>query len=402
MPLYACKTINASGQLKESKIEALSDVQARTQLQIKGERVLQIKELGSSESVPKVRRGKKPSTDEFAGMVRQLSILIRAGVPLVESLRGLCEQTSSETLRECLEMVANDVSQGMALSDAFSKHPCIFPGLSVEMARVAEMGGNLADSVGRLADHIESSAEIMRKVKSALSYPVVILITSFVTIVVMVTFILPRFMSLFEKMDAQLPWTTKMLMNFSHLMTSRWYVFVMIGVALFYLIRRYLNTPYGRSRYDAFLLKLPVVGDIVSKVVMSRTLAAMATLLASGVPMVQTLETSAAAANNTVVSNALQKVKKEVAEGTATSQSLKAAGVFPPLVVQMVASGEKTGELPSMLNYICALYEKETDAKVKSLTSIIEPIMIVFLGLIVGFIAMSVIIPIYSLVGGVK
>ena len=294
------------------------------------------------------------------------------------------------------------MSQGTALSDAFSRHPRAFPTLAVEMARVAEAGGSLADAMEKLADHTETGAEIARKVRSALAYPMVVMVISAVTVLVMVTFILPRFMKLFDQMGAKLPWTTMMLMAASHTLTGRWYVFVVGLAAAVYFGRRYARSPAGRQKIDRVALNMPLVGDIVRKIVLSRVIATMATLLSSGVPMVKTLETSAAAANNEVVKEALLRARKDVAEGNATSQSLRASRVFPPMVLQMVASGEKTGELPTMLNYVCLLYARETDTKVKSLTSVIEPVMIVVLGVIVGFIAMSVIVPIYSLVGGVK
>lgn len=403
MPIYAYTAMAPSGALTESKVEAASEAQARMLVQRKGERVVRMREFAAKEAPqPKAKRGKKASPDEIATTIRQMSILIKAGVPLVEVIEGLAVGAKSEVLSRCLQDVALDVSQGTSLSDAFASHPSVFPKLAVEMARIAEAGGNLSESMERLAEHMESSAEITRKVKSALSYPVVVLCISVVTVLVMVTFILPRFMKLFEQMKAEIPWTTKMLMAASNAFTSKWYLFIGAGILAFHLFKRYAKSPAGKQKLDAIALKLPLVGDIVCKVVLSRAIASMATLLSSGVPMVQTLETSAAAANNEVVKAALLGASKAVAEGDATSDALRNAGVFPPLVLQMVASGEKTGELPSMLDYICSMYGRETDAKVKSLTSVIEPIMIVLLGIIVGFIAMSVIVPIYSLVGGVK
>lgn len=347
-------------------------------------------------------RARKPSADEVASAVRQLSILVRAGIPLVESLQSLAEQARSQLLRVCLESMATDVSQGMALSDAFARQQMVFPALAAEMSRVAEAGGNLADTLDKLATHLETSAEISRKVKSALAYPVVVLAISVITVVVMVTFILPRFMKLFDQMGAKLPWTTKMLMGVSHAVTGNWYLFIGGAFGAFYFARRYMRGEHGRKKVDALMLRMPVVGDIVQKVVLGRVLGTMSTLLASGVPMVKALETAATAANNEIVKQALLDVRQNVAEGTATSQALRDARVFPPVVLQMVASGEKTGDLPTMLEHVRSLYALETDAKVKALTSIIEPVMIVVLGLIVGFIAMSVIVPIYSLVGGVK
>lgn len=403
MPEFAYKAVTTSGSVSENRIEASSETEARTQLRNRGVHVVQLREL-SAQQAARARKtsGKRPSSDEVASTIRQMSILVRAGVPLVEGLVGLADQVRSPMLKVCLEGVASDVSHGAALSDSFAKYPSVFPKLAVEMAGIAEAGGNLAESMGRLADHLENSAEIARKVKSALAYPIVVLAISVITVIVMVTFILPRFMQLFDHMGAKLPWTTKVLMTISHTLTSRWYLFVVLTAAGVYGFKRYAASPSGKRTLDALVLKLPLVGEIVKKIIMSRAIASMSTLLSSGVPMVQTLETSAAAANNEVVKAALLKASREVSEGNATSNALSGTGVFPPLVLQMVASGEKTGDLPAMLDYVCGMYERETDAKVKSLTSVIEPVMIVVLGLIVGFIAMSVIVPIYSLVGGVK
>lgn len=403
MPVYTYKNLSPDGVATSNRIEAPSEAQARIMLQQRGERVMGLREMSSVKTQGgSTSRGKKPSGDEMAGTIRQLAIMVRAGVPLVEGLRGLSEQVQSPVLREVLQQITLDVSQGASLSNSFEKHPSVFPQLAVEMAKVAEAGGNLAESLGRLADHIENGAEIRRKVKAALAYPLVVCIISFLTTIVMMTFIVPRFSKLFDQMGAKIPWTTRMMMNASHIMITYWYLFI-IGVLISsYLIRRYARSKQGRHQLDAVVLKLPLVGDIVNKIVLSRVVASMATLLQSGVPMVKTLEISSFAANNEIVKEALARAAKCVAEGTATSEALRVAGVFPPIVLQMAASGEKTGELPGMLGYICELYNKETDAKVKSLTSVIEPILIVLLGVIVGTIAISVIVPIYSLVGSVK
>lgn len=405
MPIYAYRSITPSGIARTDKIEAVSESHVKSQLLRKGEHVIQIKELGGGQASGRktnLGKGKKAPVDEVATMVRQLSILIRAGVPIVEGMKGLAEQARAESLRVCLDQCALEVSQGTALSDVFARQPDVFPALAVEMAKIAEAGGNLSESLSRLADHMEAGAEIGRKVKSAMAYPMVVAGISLITVLVVTTFILPRFVILFGKIGAKLPVTTKIMMAVSHVMTTRWYLFIAGGVAIFHLAKRFVNSPTGRYKVDKALLKVPLIGEIVTKIVLNRVLASMSTLLESGVPMVKTLESSAAAANNEVVRQALLRARTDVAEGTATSQALRDTGVFPPLVLQMVASGEKTGELPAMLSYICTMYARETDAKVKSLTSVIEPIMIVFLGLIVGFIAMSVIVPIYSLVGGVK
>lgn len=402
MPIYACRVLAQSGALTEKKVEAASEVEARAALQVKGAVVVRVKEQSVEEQAVNVRPRKVASLDETANTARQMSILIRAGVPLVEGLRSLAEQARTHVMRDCLDQITNDVSHGLALSECFARHPGVFPRLAVEMARVAEAGGNLAESMAKLAEHLESSADMRRKIKSAMAYPIVVVCISFVTVLVLVTFIMPRFMKLFDSMGAKIPWTTKAMMSTSHILITRWYLFIIGTIAVVHLLRRYIHSPRGKRKIDSIALKLPIIGKLVHKIVISRVVATMATLLSSGVPMVQTLEISASAADNEVVKSALLATRKHVAEGIATSQAMRATGMFPPMVLQMVTSGEKTGELPSMLNHVCAMYKQETDASVKSLTSIIEPILIVLLGIVVGFIAISVILPIYSLVGNVK
>lgn len=403
MPLYSCRTIAPSGTLRESKIEAESETLARSMFQGKGEVVLRIRRVdsdGAGRAAGGSRR--KPTTEDIAAAFRQMSILARAGIPLVEGLSGLAENCRPGVLRDAFNGVAADVSQGAALSEAFAQHPHVFPAVAADMAKVAEAGGDLSKSLARLADHLEKAAEIKRKIKSALAYPIVVVCISLCAILALVTFILPRFMRLFKTMGVEVPWTTNMLMAFGHLLLTRWYVVLLLIALTGYLVRRYARTKHGKRKLDAMLLKLPIVGDIATKVILSRTLASMSTLLASGVPMVQALETSASAADNLIVKEALQTARDRVAEGSSTSQAFRSTELFPPLVLQMIACGEKTGDLPALVDHVCAMYEQETDIKVKALTTVIEPILIVGLGLIVGFIAVSVVLPIYSLVGGVK
>lgn len=405
MPLYVCKTISRDGTMTSTKVEALTDAQAKIRLQRDGAAVVvEVRELRNSvqSSAAHARRVNKLSIDELASATMQLSILVRSGVPLVESLRSLAEQARSQVLCTSLSEVATDVSHGMALSDAFSRQPRVFPTLAVEMAKISEAGGNLAESLGRLAEHMENGAEIRRKVRAALSYPIVVCVISVLVTIILMTFIVPRFTELFSHMGAEIPWTTKMLMGVSHFLLAYWYVHVTAVYTMVFLFRRHARTLKGRRNMDRIAIKLPLVGDIINKIVLGRVVASMSTLLHAGVPMVKTLEISSFAANNEIIKEALSNAATSVAEGTATSQALRATGVFPPLVLQMVASGEKTGELPVMLGYVCELYNKETDAKVKSLTSVIEPVLIVLLGVVVGTIAVSVILPIYSLVGSVK
>ena len=402
MPFYSCRTIAPSGALRETKIEAESEALLRSIVQGRGEVVVRVREIGSPEAPRTAGRHGKPSPEDIASAFRQMGILVRAGIPVVEGLSGMAENAKSAALRTALDAVIRDVSQGAALSEAFARHPQVFPSLAADMTKVAEAGGDLAKSMSRLADHLEKTAETRRKITSALAYPIVVVSISLCAIIILVTFILPRFMQLFKSMGVEIPWTTKAIMMFGQLLTSRWYAVIAVTALVIYLARRYAKTSHGKRKLDMLILRVPIVGDVATKIIIGRAMAAISTLLASGVTMVQALETSASAADNVIVKEALLSAKARVAEGNSVSQSLKATGLFPSLVIQMVACGEKTGDLPALMDHVCAMYEQETDVKVKALTSVIEPILVVCLGVVVGFIAISVVLPIYSLVGGVK
>lgn len=405
MPVFACKTITRAGKMVSTRMEAASEEAARSSVAARGEQVVHLKLVSGGATPAATRRssgGKRVPVDQQAVVFRQLAILLKAGIPLTEALTGVKNQVRHPTLRDALSAVAEDVTKGESLSAAFVKHSRVFPKLASDMINVAESGGTLHDALDRLAGHLESSADIVRKIKSATTYPVIVILISLITLVAMVTFILPRFMSLFKQMGVDLPVTTRILIGLGESMRNEWYLWVGGAAGLYFGTRWALSTPGGMLFRDRVLLKLPIFGDLITKIVVTRAMTSLGTLLQSGVPMLSALDTAAAAANNQVITAAFRQAQSDVTEGASMTLSLSRSRVFPALIIQMVSAGEKSGDLSVMLGYACEHYEKEIDSKLRSLTSIIEPILIVFLGAFVGFIALSIIVPIYSLVGGVK
>lgn len=389
--------------MKADRIEAPSEEQARAALRARGSHVVQLKLVSGGAGVLRSASASsaRVPVDEQAVVFRQMAILIRAGVSLTEAISGLKAQIKHKALQDTLESVYQDVLGGASFSEAVSRHPAVFPKLASDMISVAEAGGTLHEALERLADHLESSADIQRKVKAASTYPMVVVVIALLTLVAMMTFILPRFLTLFKQMKVELPVTTKILMALSQSTLHYWYLWLLGIGGSFFTIRQTLRSPQGRSLSDRMVLKLPVLGDLVTKVIVTRTMTTLGALLSAGVPMMSALETAGAAANNEVVANAFKQAQSDVSSGASITNSLRRSQVFPALVIQMVAAGEKSGELPAMLGYACDYYARDIDAKLRSLTSIIEPILIVILGAFVGFIALSIIVPIYSLVGGV-
>ncbi len=405
MPVFDYKFIDSGGKAASSRLESASEEQARATLRNQGRHVVQLRLVsggaGSTSTVRRQAKGKVP-VDEQATVFRQMAILIRAGISLTDALHGLQSQVKNRALQEALSGIHDDLVQGMSFSEAVSRHPAVFPRLASDMISIAEAGGTLYEALDRLAIHLESSADIARKIKSATMYPIAVIMISILTLIALVTFILPRFLQLFKQMNVELPMSTKMLMALSQSTRQYWFMWVGSAVLIVLAFKKFSASPSGRMWLDSTVLKLPVLGTLVTQIIVTRSMTALGTLLRSGVPMISALETAAAAANNEVVRLALRQAQSDVTAGTTITNSLKRSGVFPPLILQMVAAGEKSGELPEMLACACDHYEKDIDAKLRGLTSIIEPILIVGLGAFVGFIALSIIVPIYSLVGGVK
>ncbi|MCL6640225.1 MAG: type II secretion system F family protein [Candidatus Rokubacteria bacterium] len=341
---------------------------------------------------------------DVAVFSRQFATMINAGLSLLRSLYILAEQTESKPLAEIANQVRMDVERGSSLSAALSKHPKAFNRLYVAMVRAGEVGGVLDSVLLRLADTIEKQVELRRKVKSAMTYPAVVAVLVLLILTAMLLFIIPMFEDLYVELGGSLPVPTQILINISSFARKVWYLIFAAEIAAVFLFRRWINSEEGRKRWDAIKLRVPVFGGLVRKTALARFSRTLGTLIASGVPIMQSLEVVAKAIDNTVIGEAVDAVRASIREGQSIAIPLQFSGVFPPMVVQMTKVGEETGQLEQMLEKVADFYDVEVETTVQSLTSLLEPILIIFMGVVVGAMVISLYLPIFSLAtgGGIK
>ncbi len=336
---------------------------------------------------------------DLAIFCRQFATMIDAGVSLVRCLAVLEEQTGSARLRAIIREIQAAVESGETLSRALTRWPRIFSNLFVGLVRAGEVGGVLDETLNRLATFMEENERLRRKVKSAMVYPVLVLIFAVIVVIGLVTWILPQFVEVFNDLGIKdLPPTTKVLIQISNFLTTKWYMMIG-GVVLFVLaFTQYINTRIGRRHWDWVKLKIPVFGKLNHKIAIARFARTLSTLLVSGVPILQALETVAGSVDNEIMSDAIMASRAAIREGEQIGDPLQRSGMFPPMVVQMVAIGEETGSLDQMLSKIADFYESEVDATLSGLTAALEPILIITLGVIVGFIVISMFMPLLTVI----
>jgi type IV pilus assembly protein PilC len=339
---------------------------------------------------------------ELVVFSRQFATMIDAGLSVVKCLDILQQQCPNPRLREVVAAVKHDIAGGSSLTDALGKHPRVFPPLYVNMIKSAEVGGILDEVLDRLATFLEKEQEVRGKVKSAMMYPGVVLTFALLMLTALIFFVLPKFKLIFETMELKLPVSTRFLLNFSAFFFQHWYLFLVGLVGAVAAAKFYGRTEKGRRVIDGLKLRAPIFGELLLKSCISRFARTFGTLIASGVPVLRALEIVADTAGNRVIAESVWRARTSIKEGDKISTPLFSSKVFPVMVTQMIAVGEETGRLDEMLVKVSDFYDSEVDAALKGITSLIEPLMIVGLGLIVGFIAVSVISPIYELVGSIK
>ena len=398
MAEFAYKARSRQGEILEDKIQGNDTTSVAMTLRQQGLLVISIKEQGVGQK-DVFASFKKVKLSELVVFTRQLATMINAGLPIVRTLYILSEQTSNKKFKEILDDVRKEVEAGLALSEALEKHPKVFSKLYTEMVRAGEIGGILDDVLLRVASQLEKDQDLRRKVKSAMSYPVVVLVLSILAASFMLIFIVPIFAKMFEDLGGTLPLPTRIAMGLSDILLSIWGVFIyagLIGGVVFFL--RWRKTENGRKVVDPAMLRIPVkIGDIIQKVALARFARTLGTLSAAGVPILQSLEITATSAGNYVIEKALLKSREAIREGLPIYQPLEKERVFPPMVTRMMAVGEETGDIDGMLTKIAQFYESEVDAAVKALTSIIEPLMIVVVGGIVGGIIVAMYLPMFQI-----
>jgi type IV pilus assembly protein PilC len=395
---FTYKARTPQGEILQDSLEGTDTMAIAAELRQQGLLVIDIKEKGVAQK-DLLEPFRKVKLSDLVVFTRQFSTMINAGLPIVRALFILSEQTDNPKLKEVVVHVRKDVEAGLALSEALQKHPKVFTKLYVEMVRAGEIGGILDEVLLRVATQLEGDQELRRKVKSAMTYPSVVLVLAVLAASFMLIFIVPVFARMFEDLGGTLPLPTRVAMGLSSVLTSIFGVFVYGGLIAGVLgFLRWKKTENGRRVWGRASLRIPLkVGDVIRKVALARFARTLGTLSAAGVPILQAIEITAASSGNWVMENALLRSRDAIREGIPIHKPLEDEPVFPPMVTRMIAVGDETGDMDGMLGKIAQFYESEVDATVKALTSIIEPIMIVVVGGIVGGIIVAMYLPMFKI-----
>jgi type IV pilus assembly protein PilC len=401
MATFTYDAVDAMGRSIKGRIEADNEQLVLAKLH---EQHFHIVSLNEAQKGLKISFGSKTQKIKLQALVifsRQFATMIDAGIPIIKCLDILENQSKDPVLKGVINATRKDVKGGLSLTDAISKHPHVFSKLYINMIRAAEIGGILDTILDRLAGFLEKEMEIRGKIKSAMMYPSIVLVFAGLMIVALFLFVLPRFKDIFASMNVPMPAVTQALFSMSDWLQKFWWLVGMLSVGAFLSFKQYNKTTKGHYRMDKLKLKLPIFGDLILKMSVSRFARTFGTLIASGVPMMRALEIIGEASGNAVLAEAVENARSSIREGAKISQPLAASGLFPAMVTHMVDVGEETGRLSEMLVKVADFYDDEVDAMVKGLTSMLEPMLIVFMGVFVGFIAISVMSPIFKLVSSI-
>jgi len=333
---------------------------------------------------------------------RQFATMVNAGLTLVSSLDILIEQVENKTLSNVIQTIKSDVEAGSTLADAFAKQPQVFSEINVSMIRAGEIGGVLDEILNKIADLMEKEYALRQKIKSAMAYPTFIAGAAVIMAIFLLTFVLPQFVGVFAQYGGELPALTNLLVVLTKLFNQYWYLFFITFAAIVFAFLAYIRTPNGKLNFDKFKLSAPIFGEINRKTAISRFTRILGTLIKSGVPILEALKVSSNAIGNLVISFAVTNAKTKIKEGQSISGPLAASGVFPPMVTQMIMVGEESGELEEMLINVAKFYDEEVDRSVERLTSIIEPVMMVFIALTVGVMIIAMYLPIFNMINLIR
>jgi type IV pilus assembly protein PilC len=398
MPVYTYKGTNRAGGNVSGEVNATSKDDVKNQLRRQQITATKMSEKGKEFNLPTFGGG--VNSKELAIFTRQFSVMIDAGLPLVQCLEILASQQENQTFQKVLTGTRGLVEGGATLSAAMRQYPKVFDALYVNMVEAGETGGILDTILQRLSTYIEKSVKLKRAVQSAMVYPIGVLSIAGAVIILLLWKVVPIFATLFAGLGVDLPLPTKIVIALSNFVGSIFGLLIVVAfVGAIFAIKVWYGTEQGRFALDTIILKLPVLGLLMRKIAVARFTRTLGTLIASGVPILEGLDITAKTAGNAVVERALQQVRKSLEEGKSLTEPLKDSAVFPGMVTQMIAVGEQTGAMDAMLQKIADFYEEEVDAAVKDLLTALEPIMIVFLGVVVGGVVISMYLPLFSLIG---
>jgi type IV pilus assembly protein PilC len=386
---------NKDGRLVKGQLESDSKDKAIEYLHSQGGTILSLS-AGKSKKAQSSEHG-KVQTEELVIFSRQLTTLIESGIPVVGAFEILFDQTTNPFFKRIIGLIEKDLKEGSSLSGAIAKYPKIFSELYISMVEAAESSGNLPEILERLSVYLEKASSLQKKIISSMTYPVVVVIIAGAISSFLIFKVIPTFKEIFSSMGGKLPLPTQVLITISDVLRHWFLAVAIVGALIFFAIKRYIVTPKGIRQYHRLLLKLPIVGEIIQKVSISQFARTFSTLIRSGVPIITSLEIVSKTSGNTIIEDAVENAKKSVQEGVPISEPLEASGIFPPMVTKMIAVGEKTGKLEAMLFKVAQFYEEQTENTISSLTSLIEPLVIGFLGIVIGGIVVALFLPIVSI-----
>jgi general secretion pathway protein F len=403
MPVFEYKALSATGKPVQGLREAESPKTLRAALRRDGVFLTEV--LGEKQQQAQqsrevnVRRWVvgRVGADDLAIMTRQLAVLVHAGIPLVEALNALVEQVEHERLKRVVSDVKQRVNEGASLADALGVHTRVFSTLYVNMIRAGESSGALDVVLVRLADFTESQARLRSKVMGALTYPAAMAVVGGAIMLILFAVVIPKITKIFEDTQVTLPWTTKLLMGFATFVSGWWWALLLLAAAGFWGFLRWKDRPAGRARWDRFKLTVPIFGRLIRTIAIGRFSRTLATLLKSGVPLLAAMDIVKNVVGNVRLAEVIEQARQAIQEGESIAAPLKRSGEFPPLVHHMVAIGERSGSLEEMLGNVADSYEDQVETTVGALTSLMEPLMIVLMGLVVTFIVFSVLMPILQI-----
>jgi type IV pilus assembly protein PilC len=401
MPVYRWSGVNRAGKKVKGEMEAPDEEAVR--LVLRRQRIEPTKVKQAPKDIFENVSFLKPKITEkdIVLFTRQFATMIDAGLPLVQCLDILANQTDNRTFKQMLKQIKSDVESGSTFADALKKHPKTFDELFVNLIAAGEVGGILDTILNRLAAYIEKAMKLKKKVKGAMVYPSVVLVVAVAVVAVLLLFVIPIFKKMFEDMGGGLPAPTQIVIDISEWVQSYILFIVAVVVAFFIAFNRFYATRKGRALMDDLILRVPVIGDLIRKVAVARFTRTLGTMIQSGVPLLDGLDIVARTAGNKTVEAAILKTRASIAEGRTIADPLSESGVFPSMVVQMIAVGESTGALDAMLTKIADFYDEEVDAAVEALTSLIEPFLMIFLGGTIGGLVIAMYLPIFKLAGTV-
>lgn len=396
MPEYAYKVQDLSGKITRGIMNADSKKEVIDSLRNRGMYPIDINEKNALTKDIDFSKFEKVTLKDISVFCRQFATIIEAGIPVVNSLDILRQQTENKKLKAIVASSFEEVQKGRALSSVLREHK-EFPLLFINMVEAGEASGQLENMLGRMADYYEKEFKLRNKIKSALTYPIAISVVAIAVVIFLVTSIIPIFTGMIVSGGGKIPLPTRMLLGISHGISHYWYIILLCIALIVYCISKYIHTADGRYRYHKFLLHAPIIGKIQNKIITSRFSRTLSILLTSGIPVIQAMDIVEKTVTNAVVERGIEKCKEEIKRGAGLSKPIANMGIFPPMLTQMASIGEESGEVDEMLKKVADFYDEEVDTAVGNMTSVIEPVIIVFLAVVVGFILIAMVMPMFDM-----